>query len=1230
MVQMIRFGRSIISFIAVILLLTSCTLDANLASLEQLLGGSSPLVLVESPNRSKVQGDSGLVNLTLLADPTLYTEMYITNTPGCGSGGTWQPYTSTYANWLLSPAQSNSQAVVYAKFRDSASKESDCISDTIYWAIPSPYNLCDTTVTSADSFGFLYDSGGSTAGYANSENCIFKITSSSAINLTFDSVSFDTGDKIKIYDGEISTGLLLGTLKGNLTALPSAFTATSGLMTVQFVSDSYANSATGFSAHWSGESSSLFSINDGARYTNSTTVSLSFGSSSLSEVYVTNTPGCGSDGSWQAATQNMIWTLTAGDGSKNVFAKYRDSYKQETPCESASIILDAVPPVVPVITFITPFAGSNTTPEISIISTEKDIDHYEIRILRASDNAVIKDWTEVIFQGREISNSILLDGLNLVDGETYSPEIKVFSRSGQSSPAATTALTWKVQGMLTVAFGDNAYGSMGLGSQNPKSPAFTPIAAAGDYSFSQIDTGTYHSCGIDSVSGKSYCWGSNSYGQLGYNSAMDSSIPIEVVGPDGTSEINFSQISVGYLHTCGIETSTQHAYCWGGNAYGQLGNNLKLPSPLPVTVLGENGGAPIKFSQIDAGTFSTCGIEVDTKKAYCWGINTNGNLGNNTTTQSSVPVKVLGINGGDPLSFSQVSASSNFTCGIEFSTNFAYCWGTNSSGQLGINSNLQKLVPVAVLGVGGGAAKQFTQITTGTSHTCAIESTTQKAYCWGGNTNGQLGDNTVTSRLTPVAVLGVGGGAAKVYTQIATESNHTCAVEALTQKSYCWGNNTNGQLGNDADVLKTTPVAVLGVSGGASKNFSEIRTSSNSTCGLEAITHKLYCWGQNAYGQFGNGHKTSFGIPTPVSGAVDGTVISFTQVTAGYKHSCGIEAGTQNAYCWGMNTYGQLGNNSTTFSIKPVPVLGVGGGAAISFSQIAAGEYHTCAIESGTKKVYCWGNNSYGQLGDNTTTPSSTPVATLGVGGAAAMDFDQIVLGMNHTCGIEAITQKAYCWGNNFYGMLGDNTNVSKRTPVAVKGVANGVPKNYIQLSAGGSHTCGIEAITQKAYCWGSNSKGQLGFSNSTAYSFMPVAVLGVNGGASLNFSFIANGRYTSFSQTCAIEVATKHGYCWGWNGEGELGNNTDASSFFPVAMVGVDGGIPIKFKLLSLGYNHACGIEDVTNLGYCWGGIWVSENGAEISLTPVRILGDRAAQTDGLRFSEINANSNTTLGIIY
>ena len=586
-------------------------------------------------------------------------------------------------------------------------------------------------------------------------------------------------------------------------------------------------------------------------------------------------------------------------------------------------------------------------------------------------------------------------------------------------------------------------------------------------------------------------------------------------------------IAAGGAHSCVIQSG--QAYCWGSNSNGQLGDGSTTgtTSPVPVYTGGVLAGRTL--TQIVAGASSTCALD-STGLAYCWGLDTSGQLGNNSITQSPVPVAVStsGVLAGKSLV--QLAAGNAHVCALD-SAGTAYCWGSNGNGQLGINSTTKSLVPVAVSTSGVLSGVTLTQITGGFGHTCAVSSA-GAAYCWGGNGNGQLGNSSTTSSLVPVAVTTSGVLSGVTLAQISADqgAQYTCALSAAGA-AYCWGAASFGQLGNGGSSTPGVPVAVSrsGVLFGVT--LAQIATGSGTTCALSA-GGAGYCWGQNSNGELGNNSTTSTTVPVAMITSGLGSGETLAQVSLGTNFACALDSANA-VYCWGLNTSGQVGNPATgTHFLVPTAVT--------SQSTISAGYAHSCMIRNG--RAYCWGDNTYGELGNGTTTSSSTPMAVSTSGALSGVILTQITAGYYFTCVLSS-AGSVYCWGRNAEGELGNGTTSSSSSPVAVStaGALAGITVTQITSNAGQSE-CALSS-SGAAYCWGYNSNGQLG-NNTVSNSSVPVAVStsGVLSGVTL--TQVSSGT----NSTCALS-SIGAAYCWGGNSNGQLGNNLTTASPVPVAV---------------------------------------------------------------------------------
>ncbi len=349
-------------------------------------------------------------------------------------------------------------------------------------------------------------------------------------------------------------------------------------------------------------------------------------------------------------------------------------------------------------------------------------------------------------------------------------------------------------------------------------------------------------------SGRAYCWGANASGQLGIASTVSTRSPWAV-----SNDPSYARVSETYgTHRCGMATFAQDLPpdCWGSNESGQLGNGTTTSSLSPVAVSTQEILNPVA-----AGASHTCGL--GSGALYCWGDNAHGQLGTGGTTSSQAPVLV-------PVAgYTTVVAGARHTCALDAS-GAAWCWGSNQFGQLGTGATGgTEPSPAAVTG-----GLEFSRLTAGESHTCGV-STTGTTACWGSNVSGQLGaaaadtctddqSNPVDCSSTPVTVA---GGHAFVVVYAGT--GHSCGI-LDTGAAYCWGDGTDGQLGNGASASSQDPVAV---SGGLA--FNHVSLGGGHTCGLAG--GRFYCWGKNDDGQLGDGTNDPSTVPIRVDDPFWGT-----------------------------------------------------------------------------------------------------------------------------------------------------------------------------------------------------------------------------------------------------------------------------------------------------------------------------------------------------------------------
>jgi alpha-tubulin suppressor-like RCC1 family protein len=363
------------------------------------------------------------------------------------------------------------------------------------------------------------------------------------------------------------------------------------------------------------------------------------------------------------------------------------------------------------------------------------------------------------------------------------------------------------------------------------------------------------------------------------------------VAPAGASAPVIISISAGVYHTCAV-ASTGAAQCWGRNTYGELGDGTTTQHSIPVQVSGLTGGV----SAVSAGDEDTC-ARSSAGDVKCWGFNSIGQLGDGTTTDSSTPVQVSGLTSG----VSAVAVDSAYACAVT-GAGAVKCWGFNVDGQLGDGTTTTRSTPVQVSGLTSG----MSAVAVGSDHACALSSA-GGVKCWGGNAGGGLGDGTTTDSSTPVQVSGLTSG----VSAIAAGSYYTCAV-ASAGALKCWGNDTQGELGDGMTTNSSTPVQVSGLTSGV----SAVSAGSDNTCAVTSAG-ALKCWGINGQGELGDGMTTNSSTPVQVSGLTSGV----STVAVGSDHACALSS-AGGVKCWGGNASGGLGDGTVVDSSVPVDVFG--------------------------------------------------------------------------------------------------------------------------------------------------------------------------------------------------------------------------------------------------------------------------------------------------------------------
>lgn len=497
-------------------------------------------------------------------------------------------------------------------------------------------------------------------------------------------------------------------------------------------------------------------------------------------------------------------------------------------------------------------------------------------------------------------------------------------------------------------------------------------------------------------------------------------------------------------------------------------------------------------NEILTGGFTGLYCIVEKGKGRCAGSPANANTGRGHLAGVYDGFKNLSTATGlDGQVATKIAAGHNFGCVV--ANGRLYCWGDGSSGKRASGDSSFSWTPVhtgasdgstlsRTIGTGLGQYAAHDSVSAGESHSCGIAN--GKVFCWGSNTDGQLGMGNYSDVIQPRAVPQFVTNAA---TKVSAGKNHTCAI--VEGQLWCWGGNLKGQLGISS-VMGSTPGPRLVNGNGAlttAMRVTDVSVGDTNTCVV--ANAKVYCWGENGNRQVGDSVNTSTirNVPTLVNG--NSNILgnkAATAVSVGPTHACAVV--NADLYCWGNNANGRTGLGTTSGNAVPTQVVT---GTADqprgpnnmrpAVSGVTAGSDFTCAIFNGM--VSCWGNNANGRTGRSTTAGNTMAPAAL-TGTAGLYYATTITAGRNHACALlHGNNSKAngnmYCWGNNTDGQLGYGT-LAERTSVTIPITGGsdmsegGELRSATAVSAGASTTCAIANAV--ILCWGNGpSDYQLG-----------------------------------------------------------------------------------------------------------------------------------------------------------
>ena len=824
----------------------------------------------------------------------------------------------------------------------------------------------------------------------------------------------------------------------------------------------------------------------------------------------------------------------------------------------------------------------------------------------------------------------LNDSGQLGDGTTTNRlmPVRIGSDSDWSSVACGRGHTvaTKQDGSLW-AWGLNGQGQLGDGTTTTR---LTPVRIGGDTDWSSVACGGYHTLAMKQ-DGSLWAWGRNEHGQLGVNDKVDRASPARVSGR------YWVDVACGDGHTLAVADDGA-LYGWGSNFDSQVDNQAVGGGMYVVEWWSPHHiGADNDWASVACGRYYSMAVKT-TGSLWGWGDNDYGQLGDGTITDRTTGPKRIG----SAADWTRVSCGSYHSVGLR-STGALYAWGRNSDGQVGDGTTTDRRSPV---GIGGDT--DWTHIACGGYQTITMKAG-EDCWTWGSNVDGQLGNGTSDDASAPTAngfiawttwvpyaatrswTLSRGDGAKTVRAEYRNELGIVCALsdeilldttppETTDDAPVEWvGHEVAVTLtatdGTGSGVLSTeyqldaatewtpyaTPVVVGDIgehdlryrsrdtvgnveetkhatvrigalpSGSfvidngapyaattavmldsAISDVTEMRVrqvvdstvpsrvdnagdwSSVSGGGWHTVAIKsvgsLWAWGENSDGQLGDGTRTPRLTPVRIGSDSD-----WSSVSGGGLHTVAIKS-DGSLWAWGDNACGQLGDGTRTTRLTPVRI-----GSDNDWSSVGGGRYHTAAIKS-DGSLWAWGENYYGQLGDGTTTYRSTPVRI-----GSDSDWARVSCGISHTVAVKS-DGSLWASGLNAWGQLGDGTTTTRLTPVRI-----GSDSDWSSACGGGSHTVAIKS-DGSLWAWGYNYYGQLGDGTKTTRRLSPVHI-----GTGTDWSRVSCGFY----HTVAIKSDGSL-WAWGYNYYGQLGDGTTTERLSPAHI-----GSGTDWSSVSCGFEH-------------------------------------------------------------
>jgi|GEM_PF-5196904 len=644
---------------------------------------------------------------------------------------------------------------------------------------------------------------------------------------------------------------------------------------------------------------------------------------------------------------------------------------------------------------------------------------------------------------------------------------------------------------------------------------------------------------VSKKDGTVWGWGYNGYGQLGDGGTANSQqAPVQIKGPAGVGFLtDVKEVAVSDNAVLALKNDGT-VWAWGYGQNGQLGDGLSSSTrPYPGQVKGYNEvGFLTNVKQISAGSGHVLALKND-GTVWAWGYGNNGALADGTASNRYSPIQVYAGAGVPLTAVESVSAGRNSSFAVR-ADGTAWGWGYNGNGEIGDNGYNNRYYATQVRGVGNeGFLTGVEELSSGENHTLARK-TDGTAYAWGANGFGQFGNNSTTASPTPVQMKHPDGQNVTDVISIGAGQFYTVIARG---NGTVWtaGYNSYGQLGNDQYTSASSLTQVKSSNGtGVLTGIDKVYAGVYSVFAVNTSS-SIYGWGNNNYGQVGiHMNGASSGVPQYIIAELYSPVLTgFSAVASGQQHTVGLKPdGT--VWSWGNNAFGQLGQNNYDNSSVPVQVKNEDGTAFLTdVVSIVANDHNTAVIKS-DGSLWTWGYGSFGHIGNGAASTRTLPTRVIkDADGTPLTNVKQVAIGLYAMLALDE-DGDVWSWGYNPYGQLGTGEGYSFYAAVHVKDEAGTANLTNISSIAMNYYTAAAVKDDGTVLTWGYNNRGQLG-NGTTDNSFLPKQA---GAGILSDIEEVALGTFYSVARKSDGTV-----WSWGYNNVAQLGDGTLTQRNTPV-----------------------------------------------------------------------------------